>query len=89
MNNRSEINNKMSNDVLRQGKWIWTHNPEQYATTEFYRARSCLESGAEFHNTNLPPGYVWTPWTIEEEMAKERAGVHSQDLKKNGYWGVV
>ncbi|RAH55757.1 monooxygenase [Aspergillus piperis CBS 112811] len=89
MNNRSEINNKMSNDVLRQGKWIWTHNPEQYATTEFYRARSCLESGAEFHNTNLPPGYVWTPWTIEEEMAKEKAGVHSQDLKKNGYWGVV
>ncbi|KAB8201033.1 hypothetical protein BDV34DRAFT_229750 [Aspergillus parasiticus] len=89
MNNLREINSKMSNDVLRQGKWIWSHNPEHYATTNFYRARSCLENATVFENTNLPPGYVWTPWTIEEEMAKEKAGIFSQDLKTNGYWGVV
>ncbi|KAJ5193526.1 hypothetical protein N7449_009668 [Penicillium cf. viridicatum] len=76
-------------DLLRQGKWMWTHNSEAYAAENFDKARSHLESSTPFQNTNLPVGHQYEDWTLEEEVEKEKLGIVVPDLKLNGDWSVV
>lgn len=54
---------------------MWTHDPVGYAEANYDKALSHLENGTPFENTNLPPGYKYEEWTIEEEMEKEKAGI--------------
>lgn len=70
------------------GKWIWTHNPENYATENFDRARAHLESGTTFTNTNLPPGHKPESWTLDKIIQNEKAGIF-EDLTQNGDWSLV
>ena len=58
----------------RVPKWIFTHDPEQYAIDNYAKAAACVVNGRKFHNTNLPPGHVPTLWTMEEVLALEAEG---------------
>ncbi|KAI1448130.1 FAD/NAD(P)-binding domain-containing protein [Annulohypoxylon stygium] len=81
---------KPPNRLMLQGKWLWGHNPEKYATENFAKARAHLEDGSPFENTNLPPGHKWSDWTMESEFAKHKAGIDTtEEIKGNGYWGLI
>ncbi|OHE91116.1 hypothetical protein CORC01_13598 [Colletotrichum orchidophilum] len=89
LRNRQQMSSQPSSDILRQGKWHWAHQPETYARDNFSKARAHIENDAPFENTNLPPGHKFKEWSLEDEMAKEQAGIFSADLKTNGDWGLV
>lgn len=76
------------NGPMWLGKWIWTHQPERYATDNFAAARTHLETGAPFEHTNIPKGFKWEPWSMDEETRKEKEGIHTLDLKSNGDWSI-
>lgn len=50
------------------GRWITEHDPEQYVYNNWKRCVDSLVTGQEFVNTNIPPGYKYYPWTIDEMM---------------------
>lgn len=55
--------------VGKWGRWIWAHDPEQYAYDNYEKAKAHLVSGAPFENTNIPAGYKFKPWNIDELLA--------------------
>ncbi|KAI0554527.1 FAD/NAD(P)-binding domain-containing protein [Xylaria curta] len=67
------------------GRWIWQHNPEDYARERFTAALDHLQTGTPFENTNLPKGHVYADWDVESELKKQAAGVPTQ-LRSNGDW---
>ncbi|KAI1452347.1 FAD/NAD(P)-binding domain-containing protein, partial [Annulohypoxylon moriforme] len=88
VHHEADVNNPKSQPLL-QGKWLWTHNPEKYATENFTKAQAHLQDGSPFENTNLPLGHKWSDWTMEEELAKHKAGIDTEELiKNNGDWGL-
>ncbi|KIV96099.1 hypothetical protein PV10_00003 [Exophiala mesophila] len=56
-------------------RWLWAHDPEQYAYENYGLAVQHLITGAPFKNTNVPPGYVYKAWNIDELLAKQEAGI--------------
>lgn len=60
------------------GAWSWQHDPERYAIDNFTKAKE----DAGFKNTNIPPGYVYKPWSIDGLMAQ----VRSDELHLDGEW---
>ncbi|KAI5923147.1 monooxygenase [Camillea tinctor] len=88
ISNRSEIVANLSVNVVSQGKWLWSHNSELYATENFQKARAHIEHGASFENTNMPPGHKFSDWTLADESARAIDGVFVQDLKTNGDWSI-
>jgi hypothetical protein len=60
----------------KYGKWIWSHDAEQYAAENFGALRKHLEEQREdeWENTNLPPGFKYAPWTIGELEEANREG---------------
>lgn len=78
-------NIKDAANLVHQGKWLWGHNPEKYATDNFHQAQDHLENGSVFLDTNLPPGYKPEPWNLAMQMEKEKAGI-IDDLTSNGDW---
>ena len=50
------------------GRWILEHDPEQYALDNYEKALAHLQSWAPFQNTNISPGVVFTPWTIDVSL---------------------
>ena len=69
------------------GRWVWNHNPEAYARDNYEACLAHLVEGKPFRNTNVPPGHVYRPWTLESEKKRMEAGIKS-DLKQNGDWSV-
>lgn len=65
------------------GWWIWAHNPERYASEMYEKAAQHLVDGAPFQNTNIPPGYVYQPWTMDRIYGMVKAG---KALKFEGDW---
>ncbi|KAI1255663.1 hypothetical protein MGN70_002778 [Eutypa lata] len=65
------------------GKWIWAHDPEKYAYDNYGKALDHVRSGAPFQNTNIPPGYVHRPWSVDQVMADIEAG---KPLELEGDW---
>lgn len=55
------------------GAWLWNHDPEQYAIDNYDKALAHLQDGTTFQNTNVPRGYVHTPWTIDELLDPKKA----------------
>ena len=51
---------------IRFPKWLFRHDPEAYVYEKYGQAFAHLVAGAEFQNTNLPPGHKFVPWTVEE-----------------------
>ena len=72
---------------FKQGRWVWGHNAEDYATNNYDAALASLIDGKPFENTNLPPGHTYQPWTLMTEMVRIKSGTPST-LKENGYWGT-
>lgn len=66
-------------------RWIFGHDPEAYAYEKYGQAFAHLVAGAEFTNTNFPPGHKFMPWTIEEVYADVEDGKRVEDLL-DGDW---
>lgn len=65
-------------------RWVWDHDPEQYADEHYTKAAASLALGAEaFTNSNIPVGYTPKPWTIDEIEKKQEAG---QSIELQGDW---
>ena len=83
------LKSAVDNDPLRMGKWVWMHNSERYATDKFAQALAHLETGAPFEHTNISPGFRWEEgWTMDKELEKEKLGIKTENLKRNGDWSV-
>lgn len=67
----------------RVPKWIFTHDPEQYAVDNYATAAASIVEGKAFENTNIPPGHVPSMWTMEEVLALEAAG---KKIELSGDW---
>ncbi|KAK4141035.1 uncharacterized protein C8A04DRAFT_14412 [Dichotomopilus funicola] len=65
--------------------WIFKHDPEAYAYEKYGQAFAHLVAGAEFANTNFPPGHKFVPWTIDEVWRDMEAGKKVEDLL-DGDW---
>ena len=60
----------------KYGRWIWSHDVERYSSENYGNVLNHLISGTPFENTNVPPGYVYRPWTIDEvEAQRVRGGI--------------
>ncbi|KAE8383136.1 hypothetical protein BDV26DRAFT_287922 [Aspergillus bertholletiae] len=69
------------------GRWVWNHDPGRYAQDNYDACLAHLENGTPFSNTNLPPGHVYQPWSLESETKRMQAGQKST-LKENGDWSA-
>lgn len=78
---------RVTTGFFQMGSWVWKHDPERYAWTNFSACESHLKHGTPFANSNLPAGHVFKSWTLASEAERVRRGEQS-DLKKNGYWGL-
>lgn len=65
------------------GRWITDHDPEEYTYQNWKKCVNHLVSGAEFKNTNIPPGYSYKAWTIDELLSLTDEG---KTLKDEGDW---
>lgn len=59
------------------------HDPEQYAYDNYGSCASHIISGTPFENTNMPSGYRYKPWTVQELM--EASGKH-EPIVDEGDW---
>lgn len=66
-------------------KWLWGHDPEEYAFEKYGQGHAHLVASEPFHNTNYPPGHSFEPWTIEEVYRDIQAGKRVEDLL-DGDW---
>jgi hypothetical protein len=97
--NRDELHHADLDEIAKQpesgdvgffklGRWVWGHQPEKYARDNYQNCLNYLQKNrSEFHNTNMPPGHVYQPWSMESENARMAAGRRS-DLKSNGDWSA-
>ena len=67
----------------RVPKWIFAHDPEQYAVENYVKAAASIKDVTEFLNTNIPPGHVPSMWTMEEVLALEAQG---KQMELTGDW---
>lgn len=65
------------------GKWGLRHDPEKYAYDNYGKVLNHLLSGAPFQSTNIPPGYTYEPWTIQEMFGVINRG---EQVKLSGDW---
>ena len=78
-----------SNEIgfFKSGRWVWAHDPEQYASKNYIACLANVKDGTPFENTNLPPGHVYQEWSLASEKKRMEAGIYS-NLKQNGDWGA-
>ena len=65
------------------GSWIWKHDPETYVYDNYDKARDNVLNGSSFQNTNIPPGHVYEPWSVDQLMADVQAG---KEVVRSGDW---
>ncbi|KAF2111966.1 hypothetical protein BDV96DRAFT_498191 [Lophiotrema nucula] len=70
---------------IRFPKWVFRHDPEAYAYEKYGLAFAHDIGGAEFKNTNFPPGHHFVPWTIEEVQKDIAEGKRVEQLL-DGDW---
>ncbi|KAH0042719.1 monooxygenase, partial [Aureobasidium melanogenum] len=73
-NRSAEANASQTKPIGILGSWIWRHDPEEYAIQNYEKAKAHLTNGTEFVNTNIPPGHIYTPWTIDEILKAKEMG---------------
>ncbi|KAJ5404629.1 hypothetical protein N7509_004500 [Penicillium cosmopolitanum] len=56
------------------GRWIWEHDAEDYANDNYANACQKLLCSAAFGNTNIPPGYKYRPWNIDQLLEMMESG---------------
>ena len=69
--------------VMQVGKWINLHDPEQYVYDNWAACVNHLVAGAAFEDTNTPPGYTYSPWTIDELL---QASAEGRETVDEGDW---
>ncbi|KAG5991260.1 hypothetical protein E4U52_003870 [Claviceps spartinae] len=70
---------------VRFPRWLYRHDPEAYVYEKYGQAFAHLVEGADFVNTNLPPGHTFEPWTIEQIHEDMMAGKRVADFL-DGDW---
>lgn len=70
---------------LRYPRWLFRHDPETYVYEQYGRAVAHLIAGAEFKNTNIPPGHNFVHWTLDDIQKQMAAGKRVEDLL-DGDW---
>ncbi|KAN0117901.1 hypothetical protein V8E51_003878 [Hyaloscypha variabilis] len=68
--------------TMQVGRWINLHDPEVYVYDNYRQCLNHIVSGAPFQNTNIPPGYTYESWTIDELLQaadEERETVDAGD----------
>ncbi|KAJ5125332.1 hypothetical protein N7526_007509 [Penicillium atrosanguineum] len=85
-----ELRNRSSNADVSQtmpvgllGSWIWSHDPERYAIDNYGKVLAHLKNGTPFQSTNIPPGHVYKPWTIDELLQAKESG---KEIELDGDW---
>lgn len=68
---------------MQVGKWINLHDPEDYVHQNWDKCVDHIEHGASFENTNIPPGYKYEPWTIDELLT---AAADEREIADPGDW---
>ena len=63
--------------------WIWEHDPELYTIESYDGALAHVVHGATFNNTNIPPGHVYRPWTIDQLLQAKENG---EEIVLDGDW---
>ncbi|KAJ5809706.1 uncharacterized protein N7503_001924 [Penicillium pulvis] len=79
----SDAKTSQAKPVGLLGTWIWQHDPEQYAIANYSKALANLDIGSPFDNTNIPAGYVYQPWTIDELLKSMEVG---EEIVLKGNW---
>ncbi|GKU08265.1 mak1 monooxygenase [Fusarium langsethiae] len=57
---------------LPQPDWLYGADPEAYSYDNYDAVVEHLEKGVSFENTNIPPGYEFNDWTIDEMMEMDK-----------------
>ncbi|KAK7748215.1 hypothetical protein SLS62_008766 [Diatrype stigma] len=87
LNHERRVNIKLAADAskvkIEYGRWIWKHDPEQYVYDNYTQALDHLQHGTPFQNTNIPPGYVHKPWSVDQIMADIEEG---KPVELEGDW---
>ena len=65
------------------GLWITGHDPETYVYDNWNSCVEHITAGKPFVNTNIPPGFTYEPWTIEELLHAAKEGITTVDA---GNW---
>ena len=60
---------KPSSVQASYGEWLWQHDAEDYAYENYGKAFRHLLTGEPFHNTNVPPGYTYKAWSVNELLS--------------------
>ncbi|KAF1817298.1 FAD binding domain protein [Eremomyces bilateralis CBS 781.70] len=81
--NWDEIHRNPAAVLRTMGKWLFMHDAEGYAYENFGKCLGEILNGARFENTNIPPGYMYKPWTAQELVDKSAAG---EDILDEGDW---
>ena len=63
---RKKVDGGSATPQPEYGRWIWAHSPEKYAYENYGKALRSLVDGTPFQNTNIPPGYKYKPWSLDE-----------------------
>ena len=64
---------------MQVGKWINQHDPDAYVYENYHTFLNHIVSGAPFTSTNIPPGYTYEPWTINELLKVAEEGRETAD----------
>lgn len=64
--------------------WIWDHDPEAYAVESWGKVVQSFVDGKEgWRNTNVPPGFEYRKWTLDDMLRLEKEG---KDIEVVGDW---
>ena len=69
--------------LMQVGRWINLHDPEQYVYDNWRKCVNHLISGAPYEHKNIPPGYKYVPWTIDELL---HASAEEKETVDEGDW---
>ena len=61
------------------GQWINQHDAESYVYENYAKCLNHLINGTPFSSTNIPPGYTYETWTIEELLMAAEEGRETTD----------
>ena len=57
---------------MPQPDWLYGSDAEAYSYENYDAVIEHLEKGVPFKNTNLPPGYQYTDWSIDGMMDMDK-----------------
>jgi hypothetical protein len=65
--------------TMAVGRWINLHDAESYVYKNYAKCLNHVVNGTSYTSTNIPPGYTYKPWTIEELLKAAEEGRQTPD----------